>query len=598
MNEKPENTRPHFWQRRVPLYVWPVLVLGVGFLISLIIALIIQPRPWPLDWGLVGLGTTLVAGSLVLGLLVGLFYYLLRGCHRARFLFCIACAATAVALAYAEEDFRGWHTWHQFENQCRVKGIPLHLADVVPPAVPDDQNFAMTPIGFTAYGSILTRDGKVIPGEKRDPHFVERMRISRTSTVAAESSFSETAAAGAWTRGIFTKLDDWQGYYRRLAAKTNEFPVPPQPGLPAADVLLALSKFDSTIEELRTASRLPASRFPLSYDNESPASILLPHFGSLRVCVKTLQLRSAAELQNNEAAKALADVRLGLNLTEKVRNEPFLISHLVRLAMLDEMLQPVWEGLANHRWSEEQLAELDASLAGFDFVSDYRLCLLGELGLQTGEIDLVRRHPARSDLGMMTDRDGHNTGGSVPAALIVRCIPAGWYYQNEYRCARLTVEGFLPVADTNRHVFAPDLARQAQETLEQDFRSFSPFTLYEKIMLQAPDNGAKKFAVGQAAADLARTAVALERYRLAHAEFPETLDRLVPTYLVAVPRDVIGGQPLKYRRETGGRFVLYSVGWNQTDDGGKVGGKVVTKDGAIPPLDLSQGDWVWQYPPQ
>jgi hypothetical protein len=57
-----------------------------------------------------------------------------------------------------------------------------------------------------------------------------------------------------------------------------------------------------------------------------------------------------------------------------------------------------------------------------------------------------------------------------------------------------------------------------------------------------------------------------------------------------IPHDVIGGQPLHYRRTDDGQFVLYSVGWNETDDGGVVGetkGKVA---------GFEFGDWVWRYP--
>jgi hypothetical protein len=89
---------------------------------------------------------------------------------------------------------------------------------------------------------------------------------------------------------------------------------------------------------------------------------------------------------------------------------------------------------------------------------------------------------------------------------------------------------------------------------------------------------------------LARTAVALERYRLAHGEYPETLDALAPQFIEKVPHDVVGGQPLHYRRTPDGQFVLYSVGWNETDDDGEV---VLKKDGAV---DISNGDWVWRYP--
>lgn len=80
---------------------------------------------------------------------------------------------------------------------------------------------------------------------------------------------------------------------------------------------------------------------------------------------------------------------------------------------------------------------------------------------------------------------------------------------------------------------------------------------------------------------------ALERYRLANGEFPETLESLAPRYIDRAPNDVIGGQPYKYRRTKDGQFMLYSVGWNEKDDGG-VPGKTL--------FDQTQGDWVWSYP--
>ena len=59
--------------------------------------------------------------------------------------------------------------------------------------------------------------------------------------------------------------------------------------------------------------------------------------------------------------------------------------------------------------------------------------------------------------------------------------------------------------------------------------------------------------------EVAATALAVQRYRLAHRELPETLDHLVPVYLAAVPADPFDGAPLRYRRTDRG-FVVYSVG--------------------------------------
>jgi hypothetical protein len=88
---------------------------------------------------------------------------------------------------------------------------------------------------------------------------------------------------------------------------------------------------------------------------------------------------------------------------------------------------------------------------------------------------------------------------------------------------------------------------------------------------------------------MARVACALERYRIAHGEYPESLDTLLPRLIETVPHDVISWQPLKYHRTDNGEFALYSVGWNGTDDEGAV----LLKKSPKGYIDYDKGDWVW-----
>jgi hypothetical protein len=64
-----------------------------------------------------------------------------------------------------------------------------------------------------------------------------------------------------------------------------------------------------------------------------------------------------------------------------------------------------------------------------------------------------------------------------------------------------------------------------------------------------------------------QTAFAVERYRLAEGCLPSSLDVLVPTYLNAIPDDPFNAKPLKYHVRQPG-YVVYSVGEDQTDEGG------------------------------
>jgi len=587
MDEEPKSIWKKSWTGWSWLRAWLILVVAIFFII-LIITLFLPGGPRSLsDWWL-ALFFTLLVSAAVATAFVGLWAFTrCFFCWRnfKRLLFGTACFATLVALFYAEEDWRGWHAWNKFKHEWEAKGEHFDFASMVPPPVPDDQNFALTPVVASSYLYILDKSGHRI--NPQNTNVVNQLGM----TIYGDADWKNWPTNGYWAKGTKTDLNVWQRYYRLVATKTNLFPLPAQPQSPAEDVLVALSKYDSVIEELREASRLPGSRFPLNYDSESPSAILLPHLAALKKCSQTLQLRSLAELQNGQPEKALADVKLALQLTDKIHTEPFLISHLVRIAMLQIMLQPIWEGLADHRWSEEQLVALDAELAKLDFLADYKLSMRGEMGCQGGEVDRLRHHPEQmQDLGGMSDGGGGVMNQLLPGKIAARLIPTGWLYQNQFRCARMMVDYYLPLVDVNQGTFSPALARRGDAAVMAEIKTASPFNLLERLMLSGLGNGAKRFAYAQSSVNLARTAIALERYRLAHGAYPESLDALAPQFIAKLPHDIINGQPLHYRRTSDGQFVLYSVGWNETDDGGEVG---LTKNGNV---DTSTGDWVWQYP--
>src|SRR5215469_6034743 len=109
----------------------------------------------------------------------------------------------------------------------------------------------------------------------------------------------------------------------------------------------------------------------------------------------------------------------------------------------------------------------------------------------------------------------------------------------------------------------------------------SPYNFLAAIAIPNFSKASQTVAHNQTLANEAMVACGLERYRLARGQYPETLESLVPQFLERVPRDIIGGQELKYRRTADGQFVLYSVGWNERDDGG------------VPGKAMTEGDWVW-----
>ena len=556
---------------------WAVVIASLAAVTRIVLGLTTDKPyggPTALPWSIY-IGITLTAV-----ILIGLLVRCLSSWRNfKRLLLGLACLAGLIVLFYAEEDIRGRLAWRQFKAQWEAKGEKLDFEAVIPPPVPDDRNFAMTPVVSTTYGQMLDRNGHQI--SPQNTNVVNRLQMPSDS-----GDGGPTNGIGSWQKAISSNLEPWQRYYRQLSLHTNLFAVPPQPQTPAADVLLALSKYDSTIEELRGAAALPASRFPLNYDSEGTFAILLPHLAPLKGCAVVLRLRALAELEAGQGERALADVGLALRLTEKFRSEPFIISHLVRIAMLAITEQAVWEGLAKHRWTDAQLSELDQQLAAFDFIADYQSAMRGENACQVAAIDFVRRHPSQLWVFQGFDFDGdRSTRLPEPP---VHLIPSGWFYQNQLRSSQFLLGQILPIADVGQQTISPTLAKQADEALRT--MRVTPYSITCKMFLSGLAHSARKFALAQTTVNLARTACALERHRLAHGKYPETLDALAPQFIAKVPHDPISGQPLHYRPTDDGHFILYSVGWNEKDDGGVV---ALTKGGSV---DVDSGDWVWRYP--
>lgn len=590
MNEEPKS----IWKKSLhgprSFFGWLILVpcLALGF--SFLGAVLIDGAGWKRDSSVIWTVTAICAGIVFFTLFI---YWLCCWRNFKRFVFGLACFITLVALFYAEENWRGQHAWEQYQREGEARGEKFDFKDFVPPPVPDDQNFALTPVVASSYNFILTRDGQKIPDDKRDKKLVNRLIFD------LGDGDLRTNGLGYWGRGTVSDLKPWQNLYRQLATKTNLFAIPPQPQSPAADVLLALSKFDGTVAELRQASQLPASRFPLNYNEENPATILLPDLAAMKSSVLMLRLRALAELQNGQSEKALDDVILMFRLAEAIRTEPFLISDLVRIAMSSILSQPIYEGLARHQWSDAQLVALEAELAKLNFLADYQFVMRGERAMGCKAIDYIGEKDSLKRYGELSsdlsDNDDATTAGQLKGflkAASLLLMPRGWFDQNKLFLARRDQLWIMGGVDSEKHLASPQKFNAAKQAFS-DMNKYParPWNFLAKEFSAALGGAGRKAAREQISVDLARTAIALERYRLAHGEFPESLDALAPQFIASVPHDVIGGEPLKYRREADGQFVLYSIGWNEKDDGGVT---IIPPGGSQPKFE--EGDWVWRYP--
>ena len=468
--------------------------------------------------------------------------------------FVIVALVTLIALACVEENIRGKTAWERHLRELQAKGDTLDILKIAPAPIPDAQNLAAAPL----LAELMTATNQ------------DQTRLSRT----LKNLFPQGASLGDWRLGQRADMAKLRAAYSNdnlLAALA-----------PAADVLKEIAD---------AAAARPQCRFPIQY--EKGFACLLPHLGSLRQAARVLQVRALAELNTGQTDAAFNDVRLMLRLDNAFETEPILVSLLVRISFNNLALEPVWEGLADHRWSDAQLQQLQHDLATINLLNNLDTAFHGERCMAKWCLNELLNNPrAIFMLGGSDNKSG-------PGLVIMRLIPSGWIYFNCLNVDLFYQQHILQCVDSRAGRIYPARTDAVESALWKTVKPggfINPYRVLEGVLVPTVSHLIVKVGVAQTTTQSAALACALERYRLANNRYPDQLAALVPQFIAAVPRDVVDGQPLRYRL-TGTNYVIYSIGWNQKDDGGQIVFKKQTDPKAKPQLDEKLGDWVWRSQP-
>ncbi len=479
----------------------------------------------------------------------------------------LACLVTVAGFIVTEINWRARRDWLNYQQVSAARGEKLDMSACTPPEVRDTENFFAAPIVAGALKAVQNESSARTPID---------------FDIYRGDSELWPKHGRNWQRGRLTDLTEWQQYFRNYskspAGQTNGFPMTPEPQTPAKDVLLALSVFNPVLEELRAASERPYARMPLDYqDGLEQVGSFLPWLAVQKRSAQFLQLRVLAELQAGQGQAALEDEKLALRLIDTSRNQPFLISHLVRLAMTAIAIQPIYEGLVQHQWNDAQLAELEALLARSDYLADFQTSMRGERSCAINAFEKLR-----------ITRQSVSTGPMGTETNSLWWVPSAYFYRNELAFAQMYQQIVIPLVDLTNHTVSVTALNQSEQACKELLNRYWPFTLQALQLFPSVSKSVLRFAMIQTQINLARVACALERYHLAKGDYPKSLDELSPQFVDKLPHDLINGQPLHYQRTDDGKFILYSVGANEKDDGGKV---VLGKQDRV---DWQAGDWVWK----
>jgi hypothetical protein len=215
----------------------------------------------------------------------------------------------------------------------------------------------------------------------------------------------------------------------------------------------------------------------------------------------------------------------------------------------------------------------------------------GERAAISHSLETMFLHDVQKVFGAADAKAGVWKTITHPWTLAFISAPRGWVCQNLATIARLE-QASVEIFDPGSGTVSPSRSRAVNDEIEKKAgrTHLSPYNILVTIAVPNASRAWQALASTQTKVNQALLACALERCHLAQGHYPETLDALVPQYLENIPLDLINGEPLHYRRTDDGRFLLYSVGWNETDEGGKF---EVGKGGWVDPV---KADWVWDSP--
>jgi hypothetical protein len=335
----------------------------------------------------------------------------------------------------------------------------------------------------------------------------------------------------------------------------------------AASYLAWSDQFQGDFDTIAAALKRPSARLVADYSQ--PFSITLPNVASLYAVVKTLTQRAKCHLLLGQPEKAWQELTLLHDMRRMVEGQGKFITPEGAWMSREEArhcLQVIAKGLELRAWNESQLAALQEELRNSDFIARQAEALkCGRALLLASYVD-----------GDFFKAYFRSSGDSLwtrlkrkPEALLIMLAPRGLIYERA-ASASINFRNMIKALTPADGVIHPGEVSQA-------------FAWWNRAKQGLP--GLLQF---QTLVNEGQIACALERYRLAHGTYPETLDTLVAQFIGKLPCDIINGKPLVYRRTEDGMFLLYSVGWNETDDGGKI----------VPATDdlgnAMQGDWVWK----
>ena len=365
-------------------------------------------------------------------------------------------------------------------------------------------------------------------------------------------------AALVWAEG-FEKLNP--KYDPNLSAPWSKIEIPKDAEVLSEEDLKLIEQSmianADALKEFDRAAQMSRSRYPV--DLAIGMFGELPHLGPLRASAKLLSLEAVHHAHANRTSDAIGSLLAVFAAARSLDQEPKQMSQYVRFA-IDGIAQSTFRYLLQHnRFTDSDLALMQKQFEQAENPEPSVRGLIGERATLVTTINAPHEIAIPSNDPQVSDAIRQ-----VQLGLNSPAVRASGFLQRDLRFyldAMATNLAFARFPFPQKFLVVTN--SQAMERL-----AVRKLTIFSTMYLAGLDRYIGREADHLARMHCARTATALERYRLAHGgNLPGSLTDLAPQFLGTIPLDPFDGAPLRYN-STNLTYNIYSIGPDQKDDGG------------------------------
>jgi hypothetical protein len=343
-------------------------------------------------------------------------------------------------------------------------------------------------------------------------------------------------------------------------------------------VTAMLPRYAKALALAERASSMPKCRFRIDWGKSLMADT--PQYDHLRFLVELAAARAMVEARGGKASAAVDSIRLVFAIGESMREEPVLISCLVRYSTIGLATDALLEAAGCCDLGGKDAKVLADSISSISLRGSASRALEGERAIVVVFYDALGKGRIDFASGDKQSSATLKRVGSNPLARIIFAKDEA-YYLSEMRKQ-------IAAAHRPYRELAQSMPKTNPNPPRFAFLSSKMLPVYARTAV------AKDKAAARLAGD--RIFLGLIAYRDRFGAYPTSLNELRSRLGWRVPDDPFSGKAFVYRRKGAG-FVLYSIGEDLKDNGGTQPETAKASTRPSPPKSIPGvhvGDIVWK----